>query len=99
MVYGMLAYFAVLALRTWKWRVAAVFAAALLVVLIGLSRMYLGVHYLSDVAAGYAAGGLWLSALINGCGDGPPRRPPRQARVRAALRRSSENSCSTSLGE
>jgi len=63
-VYGMLAYFAVLALRTWKWRVAAVFAAALLVVLIGLSRMYLGVHYLSDVAAGYAAGGLWLSALI-----------------------------------
>jgi membrane-associated phospholipid phosphatase len=62
--YGMLAYFAVLALRTWRWRVAAVFAAALLVVLIGLSRMYLGVHYLSDVAAGYAAGGLWLSVLI-----------------------------------
>jgi undecaprenyl-diphosphatase len=62
--YGMLAYFAVLALRTWKWRVAAVFAATLLVVLIGLSRMYLGVHYLSDVAAGYAAGGVWLSALI-----------------------------------
>ena len=62
--YGMLAYFAVLALRTWKWRVAVVLAAALLVVLIGLSRMYLGVHYLSDVVAGYAAGGLWLSALI-----------------------------------
>ena len=26
--------------------------------------MYPGVHYFSDVAAGYAAGGLWLSALI-----------------------------------
>ncbi len=63
-VYGLLAYFAVLALRTWKWRVGVVFAVALLVVLIGLSRMYLGVHYLSDVAAGYAAGGVWLSALI-----------------------------------
>ena len=63
-VYGMLAYFAVLALRVWKWRVGAVFAAALLVMLIGLSRMYLGVHYLSDVAAGYAAGGVWLSVLI-----------------------------------
>ncbi len=65
-VYGMLAYFAVLALKTWRARTAVVFAAALLVVLIGLSRMYLGVHYFSDVLAGYAAGGVWLSALITG---------------------------------
>jgi membrane protein DedA with SNARE-associated domain/membrane-associated phospholipid phosphatase len=64
--YGMLAYLAVLALRTWEARVAAVCGAALLVVLIGFSRMYLGVHYFSDVIAGYAAGGVWLSALITG---------------------------------
>jgi membrane-associated phospholipid phosphatase len=36
------------------------------VLLIGFSRMYLGVHYFSDVVAGYAAGGVWLSALITG---------------------------------
>src|SRR5215218_9432938 len=65
-VYGMLAYFAVLALRSWKARVAVVCGAALLVVLIGFSRMYLGVHYFSDVLAGYAAGGVWLSALVTG---------------------------------
>jgi membrane protein DedA with SNARE-associated domain len=65
-VYGMLAYFAALALRSWEARVAVVFGAALLVVLIGFSRMYLGVYYLSDVLAGYAAGGVWLSALITG---------------------------------
>jgi len=65
-VYGMLAYFAVLTLRTWESRVGVVFGAALLVVLIGFSRMYGGVHYLSDVLAGYAAGGVWLSALITG---------------------------------
>jgi len=64
--YGVLAYFAVLALRTWEARVAVVCGAALLVVLIGFSRMYLGVHYFSDVVAGYAAGGVWLSALITG---------------------------------
>ena len=64
--YGMLAYFAVLALRSWEARVAVVCGAALLVVLIGFSRMYLGVHYFSDVIAGYAAGGVWLSALITG---------------------------------
>ena len=64
--YGMLAYFAVLALRSWESRVGVVFGAALLVVLIGFSRMYLGVHYFSDVIAGYAAGGVWLSTLITG---------------------------------
>jgi membrane protein DedA with SNARE-associated domain/membrane-associated phospholipid phosphatase len=64
--YGMLAYFAVLALRTWESRVGVVCGAALLVMLIGFSRMYLGVHYFSDVIAGYAAGGVWLSALITG---------------------------------
>jgi membrane-associated phospholipid phosphatase len=64
--YGMLAYLAVLWLRTWEARVAVICGAALLVVLIGFSRMYLGVHYFSDVIAGYAAGGVWLSALITG---------------------------------
>jgi undecaprenyl-diphosphatase len=78
--YGMLAYFGVLALKSWRARVGVVFGAALLVVLIGFSRMYLGVHYFSDVIAGYAAGGVWLSALITGaetirCGkhDNKPR--------------------------
>jgi undecaprenyl-diphosphatase len=65
-VYGMLAYFAVLTLRSWRARTAVVIGVALLVILIGFSRMYLGVHYFSDVVAGYAAGGVWLSALITG---------------------------------
>jgi membrane-associated phospholipid phosphatase len=65
-VYGMLAYFAVLALKSWRARTAVVFGAALLVLLIGFSRMYLGVHYFSDVVAGYAAGGVWLSTLVTG---------------------------------
>lgn len=66
-LYGMLAYFlAVLALRSWRAKTAVVFGLALLVILIGFSRLYLGVHYFSDVVAGFAAGGVWLSAVITG---------------------------------
>jgi undecaprenyl-diphosphatase len=39
---------------------------AALVLAIGLSRLYLGVHYFSDVVGGYAAGLVWLSACISG---------------------------------
>jgi len=65
--YGMLAYLLVV-LWTHRrgTRISIVLGAALLIVAIGLSRLYLGVHYFSDVVGGYAAGVLWLSACISG---------------------------------
>jgi len=38
--------------------------AALLIAAIGLSRIYLGVHYPSDVIAGYLTATLWVSTMI-----------------------------------
>jgi undecaprenyl-diphosphatase len=65
-VYGMLAYLAVLILRGTGKHVVFVVGAAVLVVLIGFGRIYLGAHYLSDVVGGFAAGGAWLGAVVAG---------------------------------
>jgi undecaprenyl-diphosphatase len=37
----------------------------LFILLIGFSRLYLGVHFLSDVVAGYSLGLLWLLFSIS----------------------------------
>jgi undecaprenyl-diphosphatase len=62
--YGMIAYFLVYATSRRLLQSTAVFVAALMAVGIGASRLYLGVHYLTDVMAGYAAGVLWLAVCM-----------------------------------
>ena len=60
-VYSTVAYLAArLARRTWE-RWAVMIGAAIIVVLISLSRLYLGVHYPSDVLAGAVVGLAWAA--------------------------------------
>ena len=58
-VYGCVAYLAARLQRRHWHRVLTMLAAALIIVLISISRLYLGVHYPSDVAAGVIIGLAW----------------------------------------
>jgi membrane-associated phospholipid phosphatase len=59
-VYGALAFIAAASAKSRPVRVTILAAAAGLVLAIGFSRLYLGVHYVSDVLAAYGAGLAWL---------------------------------------
>src|SRR5262249_10230344 len=62
--YGTVAYLLIRRLQHDRWKVLVGAAAALVVLAIGISRIYLGVHYPSDVLAGWAAGALWVVLVI-----------------------------------
>jgi membrane-associated phospholipid phosphatase len=73
--YGFLAYL-VWRLTRGAVRAMAVTGLALLVIAIGISRIYLQDHFLSDVIAGYMAGFIWTDAVIIG---GLILRPKRRS--------------------
>jgi undecaprenyl-diphosphatase len=62
--YGLLAYSIVESRRKRWWRWFAVPGAVMLVLLIGLSRIYLNAHYPTDVLGGWTVGAWWLAVCI-----------------------------------
>lgn len=61
-VYGCIGY--ILAREFPQWRTQILGSTTIVILAIGLSRLYLGVHWPTDVLAGYAVGLLWLIVCI-----------------------------------
>ncbi|MHB1769545.1 MAG: LssY C-terminal domain-containing protein [Minisyncoccota bacterium] len=88
-LYGFLAY-TLLRFQGWRRKVNVFFSCLVVILAIGFSRLYLGVHYLSDVWAGYLLGLLVLTVTITmyewrrskkGESAGTPRSASRWVRI------------------
>src|SRR4029077_7529701 len=61
---GALSYIALRQPWPWVAKSAGLAIALTMVVLVGLSRVYLGVHWASDIAGGWSAGTVWLASAL-----------------------------------
>jgi membrane-associated phospholipid phosphatase len=61
-VYGFIAYILAKEFRQYRRYIYPV--TSLLIIAIGFSRLYLGVHYPTDIIAGYGIGFLWLNTCL-----------------------------------
>lgn len=74
-----------------KYKICISFFGVVLILLVGLSRLYLGVHFLSDVIGGYLLGLFWLAIgiaiaeYLNSKNKIASYRPSRKVKVISAV--------------
>ena len=62
--YGFLIYLAYKKINNKKIKYPLIISLALLILLIGISRIYLGVHYATDIIGGFIIGFIYLIVFI-----------------------------------
>jgi membrane-associated phospholipid phosphatase len=64
LLYGFVTVYLIAHIRAWRWRVMITLVGFSLIVMVGFSRVYLRLHYLSDVLAGMAESVAWLALCL-----------------------------------
>lgn len=70
--YGLLIYLCYINIKS-RWKYPLIFFMSILILSIGFSRIYLGVHYASDVLAGFSLGIFWVGCFSLLIGPGSRR--------------------------
>jgi len=82
-IYGFLAYIVIRRISWDRARFEVLYWAAVLIALVGFSRVYLGVHFLSDVLSGMIVGVFWLLAGV-AVAEWPRRKDTQTSRGASA---------------
>lgn len=61
-VFSAISYLIVRTGWAWRWKSLGLAVCVTMILTIALSRIYLGVHWISDIAAGLAAGAVWVTS-------------------------------------
>ena len=64
-LYGVIAWFVAASLESPAAKAGVWIFAVILIFLIGISRVYIGMHYPSDVVAGFLGGAIWTAAVMS----------------------------------
>jgi undecaprenyl-diphosphatase len=70
-LYGMIAWIVTREIESPAVKAVVFIVASVLVLLIGISRVYIGVHHATDVVAGFLAASIWIGAVMS-CDKEPP---------------------------
>jgi membrane-associated phospholipid phosphatase len=96
---GIVAYLLVLRQRSGSARALTIVAASLFALTVGLSRVFLGHHWFTDVLAGWALGGAWLALVITAHRLYLTTRKRHDNRIQAKDDHGNEESTHPSTGE